>query len=172
MEFVSVSITFFVLMLCLYFIVKMEAKTICILYLNGVHRGKVKEYKRKKLWGAYIIWWISGIMLMLVYVDILTDFIEIISCGENNLLIILITTLFYFCSLTLMGWAEVMEADIIYYYNKGINLIRLHYELPDCIFPYKHDGTQSVEDVVDEVVSSEDLGIEDYPCEGAMKHWK
>ena len=46
---------------------------------------------------------------------------------------------------------------------RSLSLIRLHYELPDCMFPYKHDGTQSVEDVVDEVVSSEDLEIEVIP---------
>ena len=49
---------------------------------------------------------------------------------------------------------------------------RLHHELPDCMFPYKHYGTEIIEDVVDEVVGPDDLGIEDYPCEGTMKHWK
>ena len=49
---------------------------------------------------------------------------------------------------------------------------RLHHELPDCMFPYKHYGTEIIEDVVDEVVGSDDLGLEDYPCEGTMKHWK
>lgn len=36
---------------------------------------------------------------------------------------------------------------------------RLHNELPDCMIPYKHYG-------------SDDLGTEDYSCEGTMKHWK
>lgn len=49
---------------------------------------------------------------------------------------------------------------------------RLHNELPDCMLPYKHYGTGIIEDVVDEVVDSDDLDTEDYPCEGTMKHWK
>lgn len=49
---------------------------------------------------------------------------------------------------------------------------RLHHELPDCMFPYKHYGTEIIEDVVDEVVGPEDIETEDYPCEGTMKHWK
>ena len=49
---------------------------------------------------------------------------------------------------------------------------RLHNELPDCMIPYKHYGSDIIEDVVDEVVGSDDLGTEDYPCEGIMKHWK
>ena len=40
------------------------------------------------------------------------------------------------------------------------------------MFPYKHYGTEIIEDVVDEVVGPDDLGIEDYPCEETMKHWK
>lgn len=40
------------------------------------------------------------------------------------------------------------------------------------MIPYKHYGSDIIEDVVDEVVGSDDLGTEDYPCEGTMKHWK
>ena len=49
---------------------------------------------------------------------------------------------------------------------------RLHNELPDCMISYKHYDPDIIEDVVDEVVGSDDLGTEDYPCEGTMKHWK
>lgn len=49
---------------------------------------------------------------------------------------------------------------------------RLHHELPDCVFPYKHYRTDVIEDVVDGVVGAEDLETEDYPCEGTMNHWK
>ena len=40
------------------------------------------------------------------------------------------------------------------------------------MIPYKHYGSDIIEDVVDEVVGSDDLGTEDYPSEGTMKHWK
>ena len=49
---------------------------------------------------------------------------------------------------------------------------RLHNELPDCICPYKHYDAGLIEDVADGVVSEDDLGTEDYPCMGTMKHWR
>ena len=48
---------------------------------------------------------------------------------------------------------------------------KLHNELPDCIVPYKHYGSEIIEDVLDEVVGPDDLETENYPCEGIMKHW-
>ena len=49
---------------------------------------------------------------------------------------------------------------------------RLHNELPDCMIPYKHYGSDIIEDVVDEVIGADDPGTENYPCEATMKHWK
>nr|DAZ15584.1 MAG TPA: restriction alleviation protein [Caudoviricetes sp.] len=49
---------------------------------------------------------------------------------------------------------------------------KLHNELPDCMFPYKHYDAGLIEDVVEGVVSEEDPETEDYPCAGTMKHWK
>lgn len=49
---------------------------------------------------------------------------------------------------------------------------RLHNELPDCMCPYKHYDAGLIEDVVDGVVSEEDIETEDYPCSGTMKHWR
>lgn len=40
------------------------------------------------------------------------------------------------------------------------------------MIPYKHYGTQIIEDVVDEVLGPDDPGTENYPCEAIMKHWK
>lgn len=40
------------------------------------------------------------------------------------------------------------------------------------MFPYKHYGTEIIEDVVDEVIGSDDPGTENYPCEATMNHWK
>jgi len=50
--------------------------------------------------------------------------------------------------------------------------MRLHNELPDLMFPYKHYDAGLIEDVVDGVVSGDDIETEDYPCEGTIKHWK
>ena len=49
---------------------------------------------------------------------------------------------------------------------------RLHNELPDCMIPYKHYGSEIIEDVLDDVQGSDDLDTENYPCEGTMNHWK
>lgn len=48
---------------------------------------------------------------------------------------------------------------------------RLHNALPDFLVPYKHYATEIISGVLDEVVSSEDLDDEDYPCEATMKRW-
>ena len=40
------------------------------------------------------------------------------------------------------------------------------------MIPYKHYGSEIIEDVVDEVVGPDDIETENYPCEGTMKHWK
>ena len=49
---------------------------------------------------------------------------------------------------------------------------RLHNELPDCMVPYKHYGTDIIEDVIEGGRTADDLETEDHPCEGTMKHWK
>lgn len=49
---------------------------------------------------------------------------------------------------------------------------KLHSELPDCVIPYKHYAADLIEDVVEEVRTSDDVETEDYPCEETMKHWK
>ena len=49
---------------------------------------------------------------------------------------------------------------------------KLHNELPDFMIPYKHYGSQIIEDVVEEVVGPDDLETENYPCEATMNHWK
>ena len=49
---------------------------------------------------------------------------------------------------------------------------RLHNELLDCMFPYKHYDAGLIEDVVAGVVSGDDPETENYPCEGTINHWK
>lgn len=49
---------------------------------------------------------------------------------------------------------------------------KLHNELPDCMFPYKHYDAGLIGDVVEGIVSEDDIETEDYPCEGTIKHWK
>lgn len=48
---------------------------------------------------------------------------------------------------------------------------RLHNELPDILTPYKHYGTEVLEDVLDGVVTAEDAVREDAPAEITMKRW-
>lgn len=49
---------------------------------------------------------------------------------------------------------------------------RLHNELPNILVPHKHYCAEVIEDVVDEVVTPEDVVVEDYPCAATMERWK
>lgn len=46
-----------------------------------------------------------------------------------------------------------------------------HVELPDCLLPYKHYQTEVVSGVLDETVTSDDLGYENYPSFMTMLRW-
>ena len=47
----------------------------------------------------------------------------------------------------------------------------VHTELPDCLAPYKHYEIEVIENVIDEMITAENLE-EDYPCESTMSRWK
>lgn len=49
---------------------------------------------------------------------------------------------------------------------------KLHSELPDILIPYKHYAAEVIKNVVDEIVTAENLITEDYPCEETMKRWR
>lgn len=49
---------------------------------------------------------------------------------------------------------------------------RMHTELPDILTPYKHYGTEIIENVVDEVSTPDDISTEDYPCIRTMERWR
>ncbi len=48
----------------------------------------------------------------------------------------------------------------------------LHNELPNILLPHKHYAAEVIENVVDEVVTSEDEITEDYPCVSTMERWQ
>ena len=48
---------------------------------------------------------------------------------------------------------------------------RYHNELPDCIAPYKHYGTEIISGVIDGVVTPSDTDSEDYPSLETMRRW-
>ena len=47
---------------------------------------------------------------------------------------------------------------------------KLHRVLPDEIIKFKHYSAETIEDVLDEVISEED-GL-DHPCDSTMRHWR
>ncbi len=51
------------------------------------------------------------------------------------------------------------------------NCHRLHNELPDCLVPYKHYGTETISGVLDGIVTPDDDDSEDYPCMQTMRRW-
>lgn len=48
----------------------------------------------------------------------------------------------------------------------------IHRKLPDYILPYKQYETEIIRGVLDETITCETYGFEDYPCEMTMKRWK
>lgn len=47
-----------------------------------------------------------------------------------------------------------------------------HRELPDMMFPYKQYETEVILGVLEEFITCETIGFEDYPCELTMANWK
>lgn len=63
---------------------------------------------------------------------------------------------------------------------KKINIRRLrcmecgsiHRELPKIIFPYKQYEAEIIVGVINELITYETIGFEDYPCELTMIRWR
>lgn len=49
---------------------------------------------------------------------------------------------------------------------------KLHRELPEFIFPYKHYEYEIIVGVTEGLITCETYGFEDYPCELTMLRWK
>ncbi len=49
---------------------------------------------------------------------------------------------------------------------------KLHRALPDFLAPYKHYNVDIITDIIDNVISSDDLGYENYPSDKTMFRWK
>ena len=47
----------------------------------------------------------------------------------------------------------------------------LHRELPEFIFPYKQYEAEVIIGVLEEFITAETIGYEDYPCEMTMIRW-
>lgn len=48
----------------------------------------------------------------------------------------------------------------------------IHRRLPDYIFPYKQYEAEIINGVIEELITCNAIGFEDYPCEMTMKRWK
>lgn len=47
----------------------------------------------------------------------------------------------------------------------------VHRELPDLLFPYKQYEAEVILGVLEELITCETLGFEDFPCEMTMLRW-
>ncbi len=54
--------------------------------------------------------------------------------------------------------------------NQGCRIS--HRLIPDILIPYKHYEADLIEDVIDGVITEDDLETEDYPCEATMGRWR
>ena len=48
----------------------------------------------------------------------------------------------------------------------------LHRELPELIFPYKQYEAEVIIGVLEELITCETIGFEDYPCEMTILRWQ
>ena len=48
----------------------------------------------------------------------------------------------------------------------------IHREIPEFIFPFKQYEAELIRGVIEELITPETLGYEDYPCEMTMARWK
>nr|DAR15026.1 MAG TPA: MqsA [Caudoviricetes sp.] len=48
----------------------------------------------------------------------------------------------------------------------------IHRSLPENILPYKHYEAEIIFGVLDEIITSDTLGFEDYPNEQTMREWQ
>lgn len=48
----------------------------------------------------------------------------------------------------------------------------IHRELPDDIYPYKQYEAEIIRGVLEEFITPDTIGFEDYPCEMTMIRWK
>jgi heterodisulfide reductase subunit A-like polyferredoxin len=48
----------------------------------------------------------------------------------------------------------------------------IHRSLPNYIFPYKQYEADIITGVIEELITSNTIGFEDYPCEMTMLRWK
>ncbi len=55
---------------------------------------------------------------------------------------------------------------------KCVKCYKLHREIPEEVFPYKHYEMEIIIGVLEGLITSEVLGFEDYPCETTMLRWK
>ena len=49
---------------------------------------------------------------------------------------------------------------------------KLHRELPDYIIPYKQYDIDVIKGVIENIITNETIGFEDYPCDMTMSRWK
>jgi hypothetical protein len=49
---------------------------------------------------------------------------------------------------------------------------KIHRNLPDNLYPFKHYESDIIDGVREGLISPETLGFEDFPCEETMKRWK
>ena len=126
--FVSICIIYFLMIVIVYSVFMFEIKVICQIILSGTVITNPQNYKRKKLIICYIIVLVGIIGSMLGYLYILDQFLETVSCGENNLIIMLVSFYIYMLAVLLLYWTQTTNMDKIYNYNNSINKIRIKYE--------------------------------------------
>lgn len=52
-----------------------------------------------------------------------------------------------------------------------VNCAHIYRDLPDMLVPFKHYKKDIIEKVLDEIITPDTIGYEDYPCDMTKERW-
>lgn len=124
-DMVSVLIVYLFMAILMYAISIIEVNSVCNTILSGTVTAKPENYDEGKLCGCYVICGVSIIVFILIYGRLIKEFLEIISCGTDNSMIILVSMVIYFFALLLLYLAHADNIDRNYRYNWSISKAKI-----------------------------------------------
>lgn len=126
-QLISILVVYVLMIVSVYVILWLEMKIICDCFLDGSVSKAPKKYNTRRLIFSILIAGAIFFVYMILYAYILQQFLAIISCGENDNMIILVSTFIFFPAVLLLYYAETNRMEKNFNYNNAINEIRIKY---------------------------------------------
>lgn len=116
------------MIIMIYSIFIIEMKTFYRDILDGSIHSTPKKYTWIRLIFCYLFVGIFVIGYIIGYSMIIKEFLKIVSCGENNAMIRLVSTYIFMPGILLWYYTKTSSMKKIYIYSNAINIIRINYE--------------------------------------------